>query len=242
MNNIQAWISTQFSTSPTTALCFQCKKVNRDTREETVTKNKTYGKRVNIKFHSSVYQMESKRKVTRLSLEVSVSGKAFYGIMLWRSKLNTSEASIRYLGKFQYTNEFNKSSNSYYIPECCLLLYTHCYHKTNFSLETTNISTHIQRYALDRRKFGRQIQHPNVDTPQHPYVKTTYIPTFINIYQLASCLWRTATAHGVGIAREVTVLMVQQDSFSFYFPTLLVVSLLLNKSTGNHNFHFVIVF
>ncbi len=25
-----------------------------------------------------------------------MSGKAFYGIMLWRSRLNTSEASIRY--------------------------------------------------------------------------------------------------------------------------------------------------
>ncbi len=28
----------------------------------------------------------------QLSLELSVSGKAFYGIMLWRSRLNTSEA------------------------------------------------------------------------------------------------------------------------------------------------------
>ncbi len=28
----------------------------------------------------------------------------------------------------QSTNEFNKSSNSYYIPVCCLFLYTHCYH------------------------------------------------------------------------------------------------------------------
>ncbi len=55
----------------------------------------------------------------QLSIRVSVSGKAFYGIMLLRSRLHT-----------KYTNEFNKSSNSYYIPECCLLLYTHCFHKT----------------------------------------------------------------------------------------------------------------
>ncbi len=54
----------------------------------------------------------------QLSLEVSVSGKAFHGIMLWRSRLNASEASYP-----------TKSSNSYYIPECCLLLYTHCFYK-----------------------------------------------------------------------------------------------------------------
>ena len=33
---------------------------------------------------------------SELSLEVSVSGKAFYDIMLWRSRLNTSEPSTRY--------------------------------------------------------------------------------------------------------------------------------------------------
>ncbi len=67
---------------------------------------------------------------------ISFSGKSFYGIMRWRFRLNTSEASNRYyclmqatLDKFQYTNEFNKSSNSYYIPVCYLLLYTHCSHK-----------------------------------------------------------------------------------------------------------------
>ncbi len=50
-------------------------------------------------------------------IRVSITGKAFYGIMLLRSRLDTSKA-----------NEFNKSSNSYYIPVCCLFLYTHCYH------------------------------------------------------------------------------------------------------------------
>ncbi len=34
--------------------------------------------------------------ITLLIGMISVSGKAFYGIMLWRSRLNTSEVSIRY--------------------------------------------------------------------------------------------------------------------------------------------------
>ncbi len=47
---------------------------------------------------------------------------------------------IIHLGKFQYTNEFNKSSNSCYIPECCLLLYAHCSHKRLRDLESKFLS------------------------------------------------------------------------------------------------------
>ncbi len=35
-------------------------------------------------------------------------------------------------GQITIYNEFNKSSNTYYIPTCCLLLYTHCFHKSCF--------------------------------------------------------------------------------------------------------------
>ncbi len=85
-----------------------------------------------------------------LSLDISVSGKAFYSIMLWRSRLNTSEASIRYSINLQLRHlpiadmpilkkkvlicrycrcryKYRHTLN-YYIPECCLFLYTHCSH------------------------------------------------------------------------------------------------------------------
>ena len=53
-----------------------------------------------------------------------IKGKSFYGNMQWRIRLNTSEASNRYL-----TMSSINLSNSYYIPTCCLLLYMHCFHK-----------------------------------------------------------------------------------------------------------------
>ncbi len=37
-------------------------------------------------------------------------------------------------------NEFNKSSNSYYIPVCCLFLCTHCYHNLDWYRSTTTIA------------------------------------------------------------------------------------------------------
>ncbi len=56
-----------------------------------------------------------------LSLEVSVSGKAFYGIMRGRSRLNTSEVSIRYrtvdyIGLFYLDSILNLASINLQTP------------------------------------------------------------------------------------------------------------------------------
>ncbi len=56
------------------------------------------------------------------------------------------------LGKFQYTNEFNKSSNSYYMPKCCLLLYTHCSHNCHDSVKASCLSSNELEMRLSR--FG----------------------------------------------------------------------------------------
>ncbi len=56
------------------------------------------------------------------------------------------------------------------------------------SLATINISTHIQRYASDRRMFGRQIYPTSYPTSKHLYYPTSkrlyhLKQTYINIYK-----------------------------------------------------------
>ncbi len=67
-------------------------------------------------------------------------------------------------------NEFNKSSNSYYIPECCLLLYTHCSHKD----QTRRLWF---REGLEAKQIGLRFIH-RVVTPFFTTTAPCWLITF----------------------------------------------------------------
>ncbi len=83
----------------------------------------------------------------------------------------------RNLGKFQYASEFNKSSNSYYIPECCLFLYTHFSHNSYFTTAHL-ISGHIlqqsillllHNYILTHKQRWKDWQQSKIWRQMSPY-------------------------------------------------------------------------